>query len=289
MVCSRSISTSRRLAKLSFVLLITSSFLVAAHYQSYSVTYPLKINEVEYNPPGPVSNNQWIELYNGGENIVKIGGWLVKSTKLGKTFSIPAGFVILRNDYLVIPFNSVMFGLENESLVLLTPDSVEVDRTPLLSDTADDDRTWQRFPNGIDTDTPGDWAFKNSTFSDSNRFAEVRQNFTLSTPIFVDQQGNKLEAFRAGQMAGIKSEIVNQFAEERTFTYIVKITDDDGLTVFISWIEDLTVLPNRTMKPTVFWLAEERGNFLVQVFVWRSLNFPEILAPTQSGLLRIAG
>jgi len=289
MLSSKSILAPERIAKLSSALFAMSLLLLSPWYYSYGVTYSLKINELEYNPKGSVANNQWIELYNGGQDLLDIGGWMVKSTRLGKTFAIHHGFVILPNDYLVIPFNSVMFGLENESMVLLTPDSVEVDRTSLLSDTADDDRTWQRFPNGIDTDTPGDWAFRNSTFSASNRFAEVRQNFTLSTPIFVDQQGNKLEAFRAGQMAGIKSEIINQFTEERTFAYIVKITDDGGLTVFISWIEDLTVLPNRTIKPTVFWLAEERGNFLVQIFVWRSLNFPEILTPTQSGLLRIAG
>jgi hypothetical protein len=57
----------------------------------------------------------------------------------------------------------------------------------------------------------------------------------------------------------------------------------------MSWIEDLTVLPQRVVKPAVFWLAEERGNFQVEVFVWRSLNIPQPLTPAQSGVLRVAG
>jgi hypothetical protein len=258
-------------------------------FEAFSVTETVKINEMEYNPPGPASDNQWIEIYNMEQDLLDVGGWLVKSTKLGKTFTIPAGFVILPNDYLVIPFHSTMFALEHESAVLLTQDAVEVDRTPDLSDTGDDDNTWQRFPNGVDTGALLDWAFRNSTHGISNGFPVPKQNFTLSIPIFVDQQGNKVESFTSGQMAGVKAEIVNQFAQERTFAYIVKITNEEGFPVFISWVEDLAILPNRTIKPTIFWYAEERGNFLVEIFVWRSLNIPEVLTPAQSGLLRIAG
>ena len=274
---------------LLFSVILISMLVSVPIFEAYSAAQTLKINEVEYNPLGPIANNQWIELHSTDQNLLDLSGWLVKSTKLGKTFSIPDGFVILPNDYLVIPFNSVMFDPQNESVVLLTSDAVEIDRTPEFSDTADDGQTWQRFPNGVDTDTPTDWAFRNGTHGASNGFPRVIQNFTLSTPIFVDQQGNKVESFRAGQMAGVKSEIVNQFAEERTFAYIVKISDEDGFPVFISWVEDLVILPNRTIKPAIFWYAEGKGNFFVEIFVWRSLNIPEPLTPAQSGLLRIAG
>jgi len=257
--------------------------------QAHAVTQVLKINEVEMNPLGEVSENQWIELYNQGDEILNIGGWLVKSTKLSKTFPIPDGFVVLPRDYLVIPFHSVMLDIQNESIVLLTQDSVEVDRTHLMSDTLDDDRTWQRFPNGLDTGADTDWAFRNMTIGQSNGAPERKENFTLSAPLFVDQAGNKVEGFTAGQMAGVKSEIINTSAEERTFTYIVKITDEEGFTVFLSWVEDLTVFPNRTIKPSIFWFVEDKGSYLVEIFVWRSLNIPDVLTRAQSNILRVAG
>lgn len=272
-----------------FLAIILISILVSVPIlQAYSAIL-IRINEFEFNPLGPIAENQWIELYNPGETLLDLSGWLIKSTRLGKTVSIPDGFVIEPNNYLVIPFKSTVFDDENESIVLLTQDSVEVDRTPTLSDLEDDDRTWQRFPNGIDTDTPADWSFRNSTFRLPNGAPVAKPNFTLSDPIFIDQQGNKVSAFIAGQMAGVKSEIVNMFANERTFAYIVQIKDEEGFPVFISWVEDLTILPNRTIKPAIFWLAETRGEFLVEVFVWRSLNIAEPLTPVKIGLLRVAG
>jgi hypothetical protein len=271
------------------VIFAVSLFILAPYYGTYGVSRTIIINEVEYNPTGPVANKQWIELYNEGQKFFDLSGWLVKSTKLGKTYKIPDGYVIMPNDYLVIPFNSVMFAVEHESVVLLTQDSVEVDRTPELSDIGDDDQSWQRFPNGIDTDTPLDWAFRSSAHSGSNGFPVAKQNFTLSAPAFVDQEANNVEAITAGKMVGLKSEIVNEHADERTFVYIVRIKNEEGFTVFISWIEDLTLLPNRIVKPTMFWLAEDRGNFVVETFVWRSLNIPQPLSPPQLGLLRVAG
>lgn len=272
-----------------FSILLISVLVSMPIFDAYSAAQMIRINEVEYNPPGPVANNQWIELHNQEQNLLDIGGWLIKSTKLGKTYSIPAGFVILPNDYLVIPFSSTMFGLGSESVVLLTSDSVEVDRTPEFDDNADDDLTWQRFPNGVDTDTPADWAFRNSTHGATNGFPVIRQNFTLSVPIFVDMEGNKVASVTAGQMAGVKSEIINQFSTERTFAYIVQISDEDGFTVFLSWVEDLVILPNRTLKPAVFWLPEEQGNFQVEVFVWRSMAIPDPLVSPESDVLRVAG
>lgn len=258
-------------------------------FAAYSAAPPIKINEIEFNPPGAEDGKQSIEIYNQGEDLLDIGGWIVKSTKFGRTFAIPSGFVVLPNNYVIVPFNGVMFSLQDETATLLTPDSVEADRTPLLGDTGDDTLTWQRFPNGIDTDTVADWSLRNSTLGETNGFIVRELNFTLSRPVFIDQEGNKLEAFASGQMAGIKAEVVNRFAEERTFTYIIKVTDENGFTALIGWVEDLVILPNRVVKPTFFWLAGERGNYDVEIFVWRSMLIPEPLAPSQIGVLRVAG
>ncbi|MFQ5969382.1 MAG: lamin tail domain-containing protein [Nitrososphaerales archaeon] len=271
------------------VILLFSVLIVMPLLESYAVTYLIKINEVEFNPRGPVDDSQWVEIYNSGDGLFDLGGWLIKGATSGRTIPIADGFVIEANNYLIVPLPSVSLDIENESVVLLNPDSVEADRTPLLSDTADDDQTWQRFPNGIDSDRPIDWSFRNSTFSATNGFPVVKPKFTLSDPIFIDDHGNKVSAFVAGQMAGVKSEIINKFDDEQTFAYIIQIKDEEGFPVFISWIEDITVLPSRAIKPAVFWLVEIRGEFQVQVFVWRSLNNPEPLTPIKVGLLRVAG
>lgn len=257
--------------------------------QAFSQVALLKINEMEFNPPGQVAGNQWIELYNPGNVLLDISGFLIKSAHLGRTIQIPSGFVMEPKGFLVIPFQSRVFDEQGDSIVLLTADSVEINRTPTLSDVSDDDRTWQRFPNGIDTGNMTDWNFRNSTFGITNGFPVARPNFTSSDPIFVDQQGNKVASFVQGQMVGVKTEIINKFTDERSFAYIVQIKNDQGFPVFLAWVEDIIILPNKSIKPTLFFLADAKGEYTVDVFVWRSMTLTDPLTPPAHGLVRVAG
>lgn len=274
---------------LIFSILLISILIGVPFMQAFSQVTLLKINELEFNPQGSVAGNQWIELYNPGNTLLDISSFLLKSAKLGRTIPVPSGFVIEPKGFLVIPFDSRVFDEKGDSIVLLTADSVEISRTPTLSDEANDDLTWQRFPNGIDTSTMTDWSFRNSTFGVTNGFPVARPNFTSSDPIFVDQQGNKVASFVQGQMVGVKTEIINKFTDERSFAYIVQIKNDQGFPVFLAWVEDIIILPNKSIKPTLFFLADAKGEYTVDVFVWRSMTLTDPLAPPTHGLVRVAG
>ncbi|MFQ5941385.1 MAG: lamin tail domain-containing protein [Nitrososphaerales archaeon] len=272
-----------------FSILAISILTTIPFMQAYSQVDLLLVNEIELNPEGPVSGNQWIELYNPGDVLLDLTGFLIKGTQLGRTIQVSQGLVIEPNGYIVITFQSRVLSERAESLVLLTSDSVELNRTPILSDEADDDRTWQRFPNGVHTDTMRDWHFRNSTFGITNGLPVARPNFTLSDPIFIDQTGNKLDSFVEGQMIGVKSEIVNMLDEERSFAYIIQIRDEEGFPLFIAWIEDIIILPNKTIKPSIFFFGETKGEYSVDVFVWRSMTLTDPLTPPAHGLIRVAG
>lgn len=272
-----------------FSIFAISILLAVPFMQAYSQVALLKINEIELNPRGPIPGNQWIELYNPGNVLLDLSGFLIKSTKLVRTITIPSGLVVEPNGYLIIPFQSRVFDEKGESIVLLTPDSVEINRTPILADEADDDRTWQRFPNGVHTGTERDWSFRNSTFGITNGFPVARPNFILSDPIFINQQGNRLESFVQGQMVGIRSEVVNLLEGERSFAYIIQVKNEEGFPLFIGWIEDMIILPNKTIKPSVFFLAEEKGEYTVDIFIWRSMTLPDPLTTPKHGLVRVAG
>jgi hypothetical protein len=270
-------------------LMVISFLLCAPLLQVYAQVLLLRINEIELNPSGPIPGNQWIELYNPTDSLMDLSGFLVKSTKLGRTIQLSPGLVIEPDGYLIIPFDTRVFDERGESIVLLTKDSVEITRTHTLADEQNDDRTWQRFPNGIDTGRESDWHFRNSTFGVTNGFPVHRPNFTSSEPIFVDQQGNRVNSVVQGQLIGIRSEIVNQFEDERSFAYIIQVKDAEGFTAFIAWVEDLVILPNRTIKPTIFFHATGRGEYTVDVFIWRSMALTEPLTPPKQGLIRVAG
>ena len=127
------------------------------------------INEVEANPAGTDTGNEWVELYNPTDQTVNIGGWKL-STTYGDTvtLTISQGIIIAPGEYLVYTYTSQWIDNENESIILKNALNQIVDETPILSDTANSGSTWARSPNGIDTDSPSDWDYQSGTEGTSN-------------------------------------------------------------------------------------------------------------------------
>jgi len=127
------------------------------------------INEIEQNPTGTDSGNEWVELYNPTGSAVDLSGWELWTTHgIVETYVFPSGTLIDPGGYLVITFSSQFLDNEDESVILLDASDVEVDRTPVRIDTYNDSRTWQRFPNGTDTESTSDWQFREGTQGLSN-------------------------------------------------------------------------------------------------------------------------
>jgi len=127
-------------------------------------TVKVVINEVELNPPGRDEGNEWVELYNPNAFYVDLGGWTLTTTHgITVTVTIPEGTRIPPNGYYVVSYKLQWLDNEDESIILKDKNGVEIDRTPRLSDTLNDDNTWQRIPDGRDTDSPEDWKFRAST------------------------------------------------------------------------------------------------------------------------------
>ena len=122
------------------------------------------INEVEANPSGTDTGNEWVELYNTGTTAVNISGWSIIGTH-GRpaTVIIPYGTIIQPHQFLV--FYRTKQWLDNKGEIVLLRDSMGdvVDRTPTLNDTSDDALTWCRVPDGT-----GNWVRQPGTKGYSN-------------------------------------------------------------------------------------------------------------------------
>ena len=128
---------------LFFIFLIMSFSFVGAG---------VSINEVELNPAGSDSGNEWIEIFNDGD-VVNISGWFVMD-KGGEIFTFP--------DFLLVDFFVLdeLNGLvnSNEELELFNSFGTLLDETGSISDSANDDKTQSRLPDGT-----GDFILKNAT------------------------------------------------------------------------------------------------------------------------------
>jgi hypothetical protein len=132
----------------------------------------LVINEIEINPPGMDTDHEWVELLNLTDEPIDLLGWLISYSYRDE------GFLPMTDESLVIPAGGryvfVYPGLrlrngEAHAFQLLDPEGTIVDETAPFSDESDDDRTWQRFPDGgVDPWFPDLWLFQEDTRNKSN-------------------------------------------------------------------------------------------------------------------------
>jgi endonuclease YncB( thermonuclease family) len=105
------------------------------------------INEVELNPSGYDEDEEWLELYNKGEDEAEIGCWILSTTS-GAVVIISPRTTIPAKGFYVVTNQGYWLSNGDEEVVLRTDRRVEVDRTPALSDSRNDDLTWSRHPDG---------------------------------------------------------------------------------------------------------------------------------------------
>lgn len=67
------------------------------------------INEINYNSATAFNTEDWIELYNNGEDTVDISGWIFKDSDDAHIFTIPQGTTLEKSGYLVLCIDTSLF------------------------------------------------------------------------------------------------------------------------------------------------------------------------------------
>ena len=126
------------------------------------------INEVELGPPGDA--NEWVELYNAGDDAVNIGLWTISIVEGSWTgiIKVPRETNVSAGEYYVAEGDERWIHGTNGTVILRAESWDVVDKTHHLADDGGNDFTWCRCPNGVDTDEKGDWVFTKSTRNAEN-------------------------------------------------------------------------------------------------------------------------
>lgn len=128
-----------------------------------SSSVDIVINEVELNPQGSDIDNEWIELYNPSDTDADISYFEITTSFKSATIRVPSDTVIGANKTYVIELDGQVLSNTAESLELADGSGEMIDSTPSLVDLGDDDRTWQRMPDG-----GNEWEFVADTRDDLN-------------------------------------------------------------------------------------------------------------------------
>jgi len=99
------------------------------------------IIEVEPNPAGVDSGNEWARLFNSGKDSVNLSGWSINSTH-GEIKSYRLSGNISACDDRIIIFPGQFIDNENESLILYDDTGKVVDSTSKINDNANTNLTW---------------------------------------------------------------------------------------------------------------------------------------------------
>lgn len=114
----------------------------------FSLVSAVRINEVELNPEGTDSGDEWVELYS--ENEVNLSNWSMVNND-GDIYVINEIF----QGYLIINFQGRWLDNSDEKIILKDDIGETKDETIILEDNENDNRTWQYCNN--------EWAFLNET------------------------------------------------------------------------------------------------------------------------------
>ena len=106
----------------------------------------IEFSEIESNPPGSDSGNEWIEFFSDEE--VNLEGYNIRNAD-GDKINLSGNFM----GFFVYTFEKQWLDNTNEKIYLYK-DGELIDETHLFKDTANDDRSWQYCNK---------WEFKDST------------------------------------------------------------------------------------------------------------------------------
>ncbi len=133
------------------------------------------INEVEL---GPIQGDApWIELYNPDtlqaslENI-ELHLYHNNAIRIPTVISFPEGALIESEEYYLVFLEEEptqhFINTHNVTIILLDKTAGQMDVIMGLGDVIADDKTWQRFPDGVDSDAFRDWTFRTATQGQDN-------------------------------------------------------------------------------------------------------------------------
>jgi len=158
------------------------------------------INEVELNPQGSDTGQEWIELYNPTAVDINMSDFQIMTSFKSATIELPQDAVIKAGETYVVELDEQTLSNTAEILTLENSTGDTMDRTPSLVDRSDDNRTWQRMPDG-----GNEWNFAEDTKGEVSDPSAVKSNATRSA--YTDSTAQCLGS--AGCAEGVAIRIVD--------------------------------------------------------------------------------
>ena len=101
-----------------------------------------------------------------------------------------------------------------------------------------------------------------------------------------DGFGNPVISLSPNTQMQIVGTIENQINYDQEFIYFLQIKNSDGAIVSLSWIQG-KLSPNQILEVSQSWIPTNSENYILETYVWNSLNGSSPLSPSTSTLINI--
>lgn len=215
-----------------------SIFLFMFLFNCISYVSAIRINEIELNPTGTDSGNEWLELYS--EKEVSLSGWKLVNND-GKEINLSQSF----QGYLIINFSGQWLDNSDEKIILKDNNSNIAHETIILDDSYGDDRTWQ-YCNG-------NWKMADGTRNSANSCTSQNQSQNQSQNTTQNFPQNLSDAKLSLDLEWEEDEVIN--GEE--FEVDIKANNlgngNYDIKVYISQEDDGTIISETYDKKENEW------------------------------------
>ena len=110
-------------------------------------------------------------------------------------------------------------------------------------------------------------------------------NRIQTTPIsFSDSFGNSLTSYISESQMQIVGTIENQIIFDQEFIYFFQIKNSANSVISLSWIQG-KLSPNQILDISQSWIPTKSGNYILETYVWNSLNDLIPLSPPISTMI----
>ena len=95
---------------------------------------------------------------------------------------------------------------------------------------------------------------------------------------FSDSFGNTLDSLISEMQIQVVGKIENQLNYDQEFIYFFQIKNSDNSVISLSWIQG-KLSPNQILDISQSWIPEKSENYVLETYVWNSLNDSIPLSP----------
>jgi len=114
--------------------------------------------------------------------------------------------------------------------------------------------------------------------TDSNNLTTGR--VSIGDIYLADSSGNQIASPKQNEQIQIVTQIQNLQAYRQDVTNLIQITNQDGQVISLSWVVG-SLNQNQQFEMSQSWIPKEKGTYIVEAFVWKSLTDATPLSETQ--------